>query len=352
MTDTRACDADSRLDMPFADAPGFGELKEVAAGVLWTRMPLPAAPHHVNCYLLRDEGGWAAIDTGIASAASREYWAAIAKALDGPVRRLIVTHHHLDHIGLAGWFADTFGAGLSTSATSYLSAQSLLLDPDLLRASEHVAFFKRHGGTTELVEAIGKRGERYRHALAPLPKTYRRLMAGDRMWIGGREFDVLAGEGHAPEQLMLHCRAERIFFAADQIIERISPNISVQCYEPEADPLGRYLGSMRALPLAIADEALVLSGHRRPFRGLHRRCAALIAEHEARCEELTAAVAARPMTVFELVSVLFDRPLSPLDLSLAFGETLAHVNYLVARGQLAWRTGSGGLLRVERAEPA
>lgn len=351
MTTAKAGARDGGLHMPFPDAPGFGEVMEVAPGVLWTRMPLPAAPHHVNCYLLEDEGGWAAIDTGIDSAASREHWAAIARKLDGPVTRLVVTHHHLDHIGLAGWFEQAFGARLMTSATSYLSARSLLLDPDLLRAPEHIAFFNRHGCTSELIEAVGKRGERYRHALSPLPRTFRRLMAGDTLRIGGREFEVLSGEGHAPEQLMLHCRRDRLLFAADQIIERISPNISVQCYEPDADPLGRYLASMRTLPVEIPDDVLVLSGHRRPFRGLLPRCAALIAEHGVRGEELMAATKERPASVFELVPVLFTRPLSPLDLSLAFGETLAHANHLVATGRLCWLVEESGLAKLQCSAP-
>ena len=172
-----------------------------------------------------------------------------------------------------------------------------------------------------------------------LPPTFRRLVAQDVLNIGGRTFEVLSGDGHAPEQLMLHCPAEKLFFAADQVLAKITPNISVWAVEPEGNPLDLYLRSLRSLQASLPSDTLVLPGHQLPFRQPQVRCAELIRHHEERCAAIAAACRGIPRTTAEIVPFVFRRPLDPHQMSFAFSEIQAHVNYMVERGELVWGTG-------------
>ena len=182
-----------------------------------------------------------------------------------------------------------------------------------------------------------------------LPPTFMRLVAGDTLKIGGRSFDVLTGNGHAPEQVMLYCAADNIFLAADQVLAKITPNISVWAVDPEGDPLGLYLRSLQELQEQIPADALVLPGHQLPFYGLHTRSSELIAHHEVRCAAIAEACRAAPRSAAELVPVLFSRELDPHQMSFAFSEVQAHVNYMLRRGELAWVEGSDDIERVVAA---
>lgn len=179
-----------------------------------------------------------------------------------------------------------------------------------------------------------------------LPPTFRRLVAGERLEIGGRGFHVLTGGGHSPEQVMLSCPEEGIFLAADQVLAHISPNVSVWAADPEGDPLGLYLHSLEALKAELAPDVLALPGHNLPFRGLHARIDELIAHHVARCRLIEAACRLAPRSAAELVPVMFPRPLDPYQTSFAFSEVLAHMNMMLRDGRLRWVPGAGAVRRV------
>jgi glyoxylase-like metal-dependent hydrolase (beta-lactamase superfamily II) len=326
------------LVFPFAAPPGPGEAFEVAPGVLWARVPLPFRLDHVNIYFLDDGDGWAVIDTGIDSENARAAWSAL---LAGPLAgrrltRLIVTHMHPDHIGLAGWLTEKFEIPLLTSQTAYIECLNLSLAPGRLQASVYRDFYLRNGLDEPTTALIATMGHDYLGMVAPLPPTFQRLTAGDRLMIGGRRFDVLAGDGHAPEQLMLFNGEDKTFLAADQALAKISPNVSVSAMSPRDDPLGLYLRSLAALKAGLPADALALPGHQLPFYGLHERIDELTMHHEARCAALLEACRARPHRPAELLPVLFTRKLDPHQMGFAFSELLAHVNYLVDRQALAW----------------
>jgi len=179
-----------------------------------------------------------------------------------------------------------------------------------------------------------------------LPPIFTRIVAGDTLQIGGRSFEVLTGNGHAPEQVMLYCAADNVFLAADQVLAKITPNISVWAVDPNGDPLGLYIRSLHELKGEIPADALVLPGHQLPFCGLHTRSDELIAHHEMRCAAIAEACRTTPRSAAELVPVLFSRQLDPHQMSFAFSEVQAHVNYMLRRGELAWVEGDDG---VERA---
>ncbi len=340
----------SVLQFPFPEPPAPGQVIAVAPGVLWARIALPFRLDHVNIYLIEDGDGYAVIDTGIGDEATRAAWLALtAGPLAGKrLTRLVVTHYHPDHIGLAGWLCERFDIPLLTSQTSYLGCLNISLSPGAAEAPVYRDFYQRHGLSAEVTQVVSTLGHGYLRMVTPLPPVFTRVVAGDVLDIGGRAFHVLSGDGHAPEQLMLHCPEAKIFLAADQVLAKITPNISVWAVDPQGDPLGLYLRSLRALSAAIPPETLVLPGHQLPFRGLQARCAELADHHGERCRLIAEACRQRPHSVAELVPVMFHRPLDPHQLSFAFSEVFAHVNAMLRRGELAWAEPRDGIIQTLR----
>jgi glyoxylase-like metal-dependent hydrolase (beta-lactamase superfamily II) len=337
----------SALRFPHAEPPAFGKTIAVADGILWARLPLPFRLDHVNIYFIEDEGGFAVLDTGVDTAESRAVWETLlAGPLRGkPLSKIIVTHFHPDHIGLAGWLCPRFDAPLYTSQTSYLSSINISIRPDALEGVHYRDFYLRHGLAPQVADLVATQGHAYLRLVQALPYTFRRIVAGDTLAIGGRGFRLLSGDGHAPEQIMLDAQAGGIFLAADQVLAKITPNVSVWAVEPGGDPLRLYLRSLRALKAEVAPDVLVLPGHQLPFYGLHARIDELMAHHELRCDLILAACRA-PHSAAELVPVLFPRPLDPHQMSFAFAETQAHINYLIGRGDLAASLSADGIERV------
>jgi glyoxylase-like metal-dependent hydrolase (beta-lactamase superfamily II) len=339
------------LTFPAPEPPAPGETIEIAPGVLWARIPLPFRLDHINVYLIDDGDGWAVLDTGIGNDRTKGVWDALVNGpLAGrPLTRLIVTHFHPDHIGLAGWLCERFELPLLTSQTSYLSCQNISLRPGALDAKPYRDFYLRHGLDAETTQRVATQGHGYLKMVSGLPPTFTRIVAGDTLEIGGRSFEVLTGNGHAPEQAMLYCAADNLFLAADQVLAKITPNISVWAVDPEGDPLGLYVRSLNELRAQIPADALVLPGHQLPFYGLHTRSRELIAHHETRCGLIAQACRAAPRSAAELVPVLFSRELDPHQMSFAFSEVQAHVNYMLRRGELKWIEGSDDVERVVAA---
>ena len=336
------------LTLPFAEPPEIGQVREVAPGILWTRIPLPFRLDHVNIYLIEDGDGWAVLDTGIADDPTRSTWQAL---LAGPLAgrrltRLIITHFHPDHIGLAGWLCEQFDLPLLTSLSSYLGCLNISLSPDAKEAKPYRDFYLGHGMAPETADLVATRGHAYLRMVTPLPPTFSRVVAEQVLLIGGREFEVLFGDGHAPDQLMLYCASDNIFLPADQVLAKITPNISVWEVDPDGDPLGLYLRSLNMITNRIPAGALVLPGHQLPFRGLHLRCQELVDHHEERCARVAKACRIKPHSVADLVPVLFTRPLDPHQLSFAFSETHAHVNAMLHRGELVWTEAREGMIRT------
>lgn len=332
------------LVFPHAQPPEPGTLTQIAPGVLWFRLPLPYRLNHVNIYLIEDRGGWAVLDTGLATSACREAWDAI---LAGPLAgqrltQMIVTHYHPDHVGLAGWLASRFDLTLSMPRPEYLYSLALQYAPGDLGADTYRPFYRRHGLSSEVTELVLARGHEYLRRTTGVPTSYHRIKHGDALSLGARRFQVLTGGGHALEQAMLVRADEKMFFAADQVIARISPNVSVHAMEPDLDALGIYLQSLRALREAVAEDVLVLPGHGLPFYGLHARVGELIEHHAQRCGMIADACRQRPLSVAELVPLIFHRDLDEHQTGFAFGEVLAHVNHMLGADELALETDPAG----------
>ena len=336
------------LRYPHAAPPAPGEAIAIADGILWTRLPLPFRLDHVNVYLLEDEGGYAVLDTGVDTPEARAVW---GKLFAGPLRgkrltKIIVTHFHPDHIGLAGWLCRRFDAPLYCGLTTYLSSINISIRPDSLEGEHYRDFYLRHGLAPEVAAMVATRGHEYLRLVHALEPTFRRILAGDTLSVGGRSYRLLSGEGHAPEQIMLLSDADRLFLAADQVLAKITPNVSVWAVDPDGDPLAQYLTSLRALKDRVRPDVLVLPGHQLPFHGLHTRVDELIAHHDLRCDMILSACKGAPHSAAELVPVLFPKALDPHQMSFAFSETQAHINYLIGRGTLAAALSADGIERV------
>ena len=325
------------LTFPFPTSPEPGQAIEVAPGILWLKLALPFRLDHVNIYLVEDGLGYAVIDTGIGDAATQAIWETLlAGPLQArPITRIIATHCHPDHVGMAGWLCERTGAPLLMSQTEYLTGLNIHLDPGAVNEEPYRSFYLGQGLDADVTASLLTLGHRYLRMVTGLPRTFRRLIAGETLRLGARDFEVLSGGGHSPEQVMFYCAEDRILLCADQVLARISPNISVQAMDPQGDPLGIFLRSLAELKRRVPADALVLPGHNLPFRGLHPRVDELAAHHAARCDAIFEACGSRPRTAAELVPVVFRRPIDdPHQMAFAFSEALAHVNLMLRESRL------------------
>ena len=322
-----------RLRYPFEAPPAPGEAVEVADGVLWLRLPLPMKLDHVNVFALDEGDGWTIVDTGFDTKVARGLWERLlAGPLGGrPVRRVLVTHYHPDHVGLAGWFQER-GAELLTTRTSWLLARMLVLDEQPRPVPETVAFWRSAGMTEEiLARRLAERPFNFCDVVAPLPLGYRRIVEGQSLRLGGRDWEVRMGDGHAPEHATLWSRDGALVLGGDQLLPSISPNLGVYASEPEADPVGDWIASCRRLAPFATEAQLVLPGHKLPYTGLPTRMRQLEENHEGALDRLLDHLRA-PRTAAECFPPLFLREIGPGEYGLALVEAMAHCLHLWHRG--------------------
>jgi glyoxylase-like metal-dependent hydrolase (beta-lactamase superfamily II) len=317
------------LDYPFGErAPEPGETIEIAAGVHWARLPVPGPLKHINVWLVEEDGGVAVVDTGLPLDPCKEAWRTI---LDGrTVTRVIVTHMHPDHLGLAGWLTRKHGVRLWMTRGEYLTARLLVADARPEPPEEVVAMWRGAGWSDEQVTAAAARGwGMFAKAVHRLPDGYVRVQAGERL---GRWNAVLVN-GHSPEHLCLVDEAAKLMIAGDQVLPRISSNVSLTMLEPEGDPLADWLESLARLRAELPEDLLVLPAHGSPFTGLHTRLDALIAGHQAQLDRLEDRLREAPRRAVDCFGVMFARAIDDKLLGMATGETLAHLRWLERQGR-------------------
>jgi glyoxylase-like metal-dependent hydrolase (beta-lactamase superfamily II) len=322
------------LRYPWETPPAHDEAIEVAPGVLWLRLPLPMKLDHVNVYAFDEGDSWTIIDTGFSSKKAKAIWRDLmAGPLGGkPISRVVVTHHHPDHIGLAGWFQTEFGAELVTTRTAWLTARMLTLDAQEVPAAETLAFYKLAGMSPEIYgKRASERPFNFADIVDPLPLGFTRIKQGDQITIGGRVFDVHMGNGHAPEHATFWSRDDNLIIAGDQILPSISPNVGVYATEPMADPIGEWLEACERLaPMGRADH-LVLGGHKLPFTGLPTRMRQLIDNHHGALKRLVKYIET-PKSASECFPTLFKRKIGEGEYGLALVEAVAHLSHLHQTG--------------------
>jgi glyoxylase-like metal-dependent hydrolase (beta-lactamase superfamily II) len=351
----------NKIHYPLGDQqPAVGEILEVAPGVNWVRMRLPFALNHINLWLIRDKfqgkEGWTIVDCGITNEETMASWDAIfAKHLQGlPVVRVIVTHMHPDHIGLASWLCKRWNAPLWISMTDFLMARWLSSKEGgaavgaVAGGGGSADHFQKHGLSDEAdLEKIRARHDYYSKMVPEVPSRFRRIMDQEKVDIGGNDWQAISGFGHAPEHMSFFCEKLNLLISGDMVLPRISTNVSVFDVEPDADPLGLYLSSLSKFE-HLPEATLVLPSHGLPFQGLHFRIKELRDHHVDRLNDAVQACSGEPQTAREVVPVLFKRELDIHQMTFAMGEAIAHLNYLWRVGRLSRQLCEDGMLRFSK----
>jgi glyoxylase-like metal-dependent hydrolase (beta-lactamase superfamily II) len=343
---------ESELHYPFGDTvPAPGQVLDIAPGVRWLRMGLPFALDHINLWLLDDGPGWTIVDCGITSDATKAAWEQVfATALQGrPVVRVIATHMHPDHIGLAHWLTERWNCRLWISATDFNAARISSQSTTGFGGEHAAAFFASHGLTDpQAVAKVKARANYYAGMVPQVPGSFRRLMDDMTLDIGRRPWRCIAGYGHAPEHIALHGDELKLLISGDMVLPRISTNVSVYDLEPESNPLALYLSSLERYQALPAD-TLVLPSHGKPFTGLHARLRQLREHHDARLADVVAACSEKPCHAAELLPVLFKRKLDLHQTTFAMGEAVAHLHALWHAARLRRELGDDGVWRFSAA---
>ncbi|HQU88761.1 MAG TPA: MBL fold metallo-hydrolase [Denitromonas sp.] len=318
--------APSTLLYPIDDIPEAGQWLTVMPGVQWLRMPLPFALDHINLWILDDGDTVTLVDTGFGLPDIQALWEAALDRLTKPVGHIIVTHYHPDHLGLADWLSQRTGAPIWMTQGEFLTGHALWHQLPGFSTEDMLEQFRHHGLDATRLDALKQRGNRYRSGVPSLPRRYNRLIHGDCLSIGGHDWKVITGYGHAPEHAALWCATRDLLISGDMLLPRISTNVSVFAATPNDDPLRRFLESIHHFN-DLPERTLVLPSHGRPFQGIRARVSQLVTHHAERCDELLAACQ-EPRTAAQLLETLFPRELDTHQVMFAMGEAIAHLNYL------------------------
>jgi len=334
---------------PWPEPPEGGRTLQVAPGIRWIRMPLPFALNHINLWLLDDENGLTVVDTGVGLPPTRELWEKlfVGELIGQPVVRVLVTHFHPDHMGNAEWLTQRFGVELWCPQAEWLMAQLAWQGMGGNDSAKRLDHYRRHGVGPEQIEGFRGRGNHYRQLVPTVVPQFRTVREGDTVAIGGRRWHAFTVLGHAPEHACLFCPEANVLISGDQVLPKITTNVSVWPDQPRGNPLRLYLDSLQRFRPLPAD-TLVLPSHGLPFRGLHHRLDYLRQHHDERLAETVSAIA-EPRTASELVPVLFRRQLDTHQLGFAIGETLAHLHYLEAEGHAEQHVDPDGIHRFRKA---
>jgi glyoxylase-like metal-dependent hydrolase (beta-lactamase superfamily II) len=333
----------SGIAHPWPEPPKVGAIITVARGIKWLRMPLPFRLDHINLYLLEDGDAWTVVDAGIGLDRTRELWqGAFDAELDGkPIRRVLVTHFHPDHMGNARWLTERWGIDLWCTQAEWLMAQvAWQLGDDV---GGRLDYYRQNGVGGREMSLIRERVGHYRQVVPAVPPRFRAVRDGDVMTVGERRWHVLAVYGHSPEQAIIHAPESRVLISGDQVLPKITTNVGVWPDQPLGNPLRLYLESLERFP-GMAEDTLVLPAHGLPFHGLHARIERLRSHHEERLARALDATR-EPATAADVLPALFSRDLDGQQFGFAFGETLAHLHYLEWEDRVERLVDGGGLYR-------
>ncbi len=336
--------SEAGLDYPWGKkAPAPGDTIAIAPGIAWARIPMPGSLGHINSWILDDHDGIAPVDTGLMLEHCSGEWKRLFKGAlaDKTITRVICTHLHPDHVGLAGWLCKKDRAQLWMTRGEWLTARMLTADardtvPDEVAIQQRAA-----GWTEDQIAASAMAGwSRFRKVVYPLPVSYHRMCDGDVIDMGAQQWRVVVGSGHSPEHACLLNEREGVLVSGDQVLPRISSNVSINIAEPDADPLGEWLASIEKL-LLLPGDLLVCPAHGEPFRGLHFRLKALRDEHNLRLDRVAAAIGEKPLRAVDCFAMLFNRVIGDEHRDLATGEASAHLRRLERDGRARRETTDG-----------
>jgi glyoxylase-like metal-dependent hydrolase (beta-lactamase superfamily II) len=315
--------------------PAPGEAQEIAEGVFWIRFPMPMSLDHINLWLLEDNDGWTVVDTCLNLKQAKEIWEQLFDGFMGgkPITRVICTHLHPDHVGLAGWLTERFGCELWMTREEFLMCRAMVGDTGREAPDVAIRYYKAAGYNEEQLDRYRGKFGNFGRAVSPLPDSFRRLIDRETITIGDRYWQVIVGHGHSPEHASLYCPALKLLISGDQVLPRITPNVSVFPTEPEGDPLKEWLRANSTIRDILPNDVLVLPAHESPFHGLHVRLSQVIESHRSDLNKLFIYLE-EPKRAVDCFPALFKREIGEGSLGLATGETIAHLNYLLGQRRI------------------
>jgi glyoxylase-like metal-dependent hydrolase (beta-lactamase superfamily II) len=274
-----------------------------------------------------------------------------------------VTHHHPDHCGLVEWLSDRYGAEVLMSAGAHEAALVLQRREKGTDAASTAARLAEHGLSRRAQKWLLQNASAIESLRPGLGPHFMPLAERDAIAVGGRMWRVIFGQGHAPDHVCLY--SERpdpdgrahdrehaapagagILISGDMVLPHISTHVGSPATWLPGNPVALFQDSVRRLAALPAD-TLVLPSHGEPFVGLRERVAELVRHHEERCRTIAEALD-RPRSAAELLDVVFQRELDPLQLMLAMNEAVAHLEYMTERGELERLAGDDGVTRYGR----
>ena len=323
--------ADTRLDFPIDEVPKNGTLFSIQKDIHWVRMPLPMDLNHINLWIIGSKAECTLVDSGMFLEDVKNAWSDLIDKEKLSFKRVIVTHMHPDHIGLAGWFTSNFNIPLYMSRTDYLQCRVLAADTGNNVPHEAIDFYTQAGLSESQIKAYVERFGFFGSMIHRLPNSFNRLKDGDRIILNNESWEIIDGKGHTMEHLCLFSKDKNIFIAGDQLLPKITSHVGVFPTEPEANPLEDWLNSCKKLLDKLPEDVLVLPAHGRPFVGAHKRLNTIINHHETSLDKLLDFLS-EPKRSVDVFSVLFKRKIDDGNFLMATGESIAHLNCLFNRG--------------------
>ncbi len=342
------------MTVPATDPKGHPAPVEVAPGVFRVTVPVPfRSLREVNLWLLADGDGFTMIDCGWGDDETIDLLESAWNSVLGgkPVTRLIITHFHPDHAGNCRYIGERWGLRPQMTQLEWMAAnaalKSLYSDDFDLRGR----FWAQNGASEELIDLYRRETVLYNTGVR-LTGAFDRLTAGDTLTIGGRDWRVMTGQGHSPDAAMLYCAEDDILIAGDQVLPKITTNVSVWPWEPLADPLKEFLDTLDRLDKVLTTKTFVLPSHREPFHDALSRIAELKEHHAERLELVKELLPeGETRTAAALLAPLFSRKLDGHQVNFAMGEALAHLNRLLHEGDLERSEGNDGIIRFSKITP-
>ena len=339
----------SKLYYPFSKRPPDGDTLEVASSIYWLRMPLPIALNHINLWLLEGNEGWTIVDTGMVTDESKTIWSKLFENSfkAKPLEKLVVTHMHLDHSGLAGWLSNQWKVEPYFTEKEFLETVKISNGMDHEQREISLDYYKKCGYDKESLQHFIERIEYRKSLVSKLNKSFKHIKDQEMLNLSDGEWKIIVAKGHSPEHACLYSEKKNIFICGDILLPRITPNVSVNPANPDSNPLRDWLESLEKIKQSIPHDVLVLPSHGYPYQGAHRRIEAIVNNHHEKLERIYQYID-EPKSVTELFPVLFDSKINQHTLVLAVGETMSHLNYLVAENRLKKSIDEKGLYLFSR----
>lgn len=293
-------------------------------------IPVPLPVHYTNCYILETSEGMVLIDTGMDTPEARALWEQYLSHNPSPIRLIIVTHFHPDHLGLAFWLQQRVGAPVAMMRNEAVAAQASVSEPDEHERQIMTAFYEAAGVPRDLLGQWMDADRAFR-SVVTLPSTWKLLDDGQILEFSSQRLVVMEQGGHTDHQGLIYLPQEKALFTGDQVLSRITPNVSLWPLR-DPNPLNSYLTSLERLQ--NLGPILALPAHEAIIANLSQRIDELFLHHETRTTRLLELVQSQLQTAFELTQKLFTRPLNTYQMRFALGETLAHLAYLEHEGRI------------------